>query len=278
MARVLVRELVAWDLDVDANRPMIDKIDARAWQAQREIWKRPPHIPVSPILVEETIFLAPQFETRMSSIRASGEFEGLEWNLAIVDLRKLLAFQRRLCFDLPLKEESLRISPVMEDLLDLALPGKGANEAPDVVKFSETEVEIRSGNPNLKIVFAPSFKQDHDGLPLQVSYGSPYMEVAQYQDRWFLRDGYHRAYSLLRAGIFAVPAVVVEARTLEELGAVQPWFFPEEILFCDYPPQLLDYHCKKLVVEYERPAREKVIRVSLRESFETRQEDLLQSR
>jgi hypothetical protein len=35
-------------------------------------------------------------------------------------------------------------------------------------------------------------------------------------------------YRLLRSNVFEVPAVIVHARSLEELGILQPWFFPEE--------------------------------------------------
>jgi hypothetical protein len=278
MARVLVRELIAWDLDDDVNRPIIDKIDARIWQAQREIWRRPPYSPASPVLIEETRALASQLEDRIPSIQSSGEFSGLQWSLAVVDLRKILGFQRRLCFDVPLTDEPSGITFTEEDLLDLTLPEESSNESPSVVRLSETEIEIRSGNPNLRVEFASLYGQGQFGFPLQTSYGSPYMEVARYQDRWFLRDGYHRAYKLLKAGVYAVPVVVAETNTLEELGAVHPWFFSDEVLFSEYPPLLLDYQYQKLVIEYERPAREKVIRLSLHESYELSQEDVLQAR
>lgn len=279
MARVLVRELIAWDLDADGNRPIpADTLESQAWQAQKVVWRRAPHLPSSSILPEETASQASLLESRIPLIRESGEFDGLRWRLAIVDLRKLLAFQRRLCFDLPLPASSLKISSTWEDLLEFALPGKSANESPSVVNLSETEIEVRSGNPNFRLIFAAPQKQELNGFSIKSSYGSPYMEVAQYRDRWFLRDGYHRAYTLLKAGIFAVPAVVIHAETLEELGAVQPWFFSEETLFSDYPPRLEDYWNDKLVIEYERPAREKVIRISLRESYEMCQEDMQPTR
>ncbi len=278
MSRVFVRELIAWDMDVDACRPLIGDLDVKIWHAQRELWKRAPHLPESAVLIEETISLKSQLESRLPAIRESGEFDGLKWSLAVVDLRKLLAFQRRLCFDVSQPEVSITVSSSWEELLDLALPEKSIHENPLVVSLSETEIEIRSRNPNFRLALVAPYKQDSSCFSVKRSYGSPYMEVAQYCDRWFLRDGYHRAYTLLKTGIFAVPAVVIQAETLEELGADPPWFFSEETLFSDYPPRLLDYQNKKLVLEYERAAREKVIRISLRESYEMSQEDVLQTR
>jgi hypothetical protein len=83
-------------------------------------------------------------------------------------------------------------------------------------------------------------------------YTSPYLEVALYRDRWFLRDGYHRSYSLLRRGIHCVPAVVLHARTIGDLGAVGHKFFSEEILFCARPPMVSDFANEALTVRYLR--------------------------
>ena len=94
------------------------------------------------------------------------------------------------------------------------------------------------------------------------------MEVGYYRGRWFLRDGYHRAYRLLRAGIVEIPAVIVQASTLEELGANQPWFFPEEKFFSRRPPLVTDFLADGLVLRWHRPVRRKVIRVAITEEFE----------
>ena len=103
--------------------------------------------------------------------------------------------------------------------------------------------------------------------PIAIHAGSPFFEVAQYRERWFLRDGYHRAYSLLRAGVFRLPAVIVQARTLEELGATRPWFFPEEVLFSPTPPRVTDFLDDELVLEYDRIPLIKTLRVTVEEAF-----------
>ena len=89
-----------------------------------------------------------------------------------------------------------------------------------------------------------------------VHAGSPFFEVALYRDRWFLRDGYHRAYALLKAGIFKLPAVIVQARTRAELGAVQPWFFSEETLLfvLSTARHLADFLNDALTLDYDRPS------------------------
>jgi hypothetical protein len=83
-----------------------------------------------------------------------------------------------------------------------------------------------------------------------------------------LRDGYHRAYRLLQAGVHRIPAVVIYARTVEEIGATEPWFFCEEQLFSDRPPRVMDFLDADLILRYERTALRKVIRIRVEESLE----------
>jgi hypothetical protein len=83
-----------------------------------------------------------------------------------------------------------------------------------------------------------------------------------------LRDGYHRAYRLLQAGVHRIPAVVIYARTIKELGATEPWFFSKEQLFSDRPPRVVDFLDENLVLSYERTALRKVIRIRVEESLE----------
>jgi len=65
-----------------------------------------------------------------------------------------------------------------------------------------------------------------------------------------------------------MPAVVIRTRTLEELGATEPWFFSEHQLFSDRPPLVTDFLDECLVLRYERTALRKVIRIRLEESLE----------
>lgn len=119
---------------------------------------------------------------------------------------------------------------------------------------------LRSSNPNLH------FRTTGDAAaPLSIHAGGPFFEVACFRDRWFLRDGYHRAYNLFQAGVFEIPAVIVQARTIEELGATQPWFFSEDILFSEAPPYVSDFLSDDLIIEYDRPPLLKTLRITMEE-------------
>jgi len=256
-----VRELAGWGLDDYQHRPSISdftKISA----ATHRIAQRQPFRQSNILLNQETAelrdFLLPQQERL--DLRA--EMAGLAWSLGVVDLRSLIAFQRRLFFN----PAFAPIPPTKADdwpaLIALAF-GPAKPVACDLVRdAADNTMVLRSDNPNLH------FRMSNDVcVPLSVHAGSPFFEVACFRGRWFLRDGYHRAYTLLQAGIFAIPAVIVQARTIEELGATEPWFFPEEVLFSDAPPMVVDFQEHDLVVEYDRPHMVKTLRITMEETL-----------
>jgi hypothetical protein len=93
-----------------------------------------------------------------------------------------------------------------------------------------------------------------------VSMGDGYVQVAQYQGRSFLRDGYHRAAGLLRANVSRVPAVVIDAPSYQFITPA-PGLFDHEIAFSDHAPRLTDFWDDSVSVNaLQRPVR-KVVRI-----------------
>lgn len=190
------------------------------------------------------------------------EMSGLSWSLGIVDLRFLIAFQRRLSFRSDVPPLSIPAANDWPALTTLSFGSARPIECELIHDQSTRTVTIRSSNPNLHI------RTTNDAAsPLIIQNSGPFFEVAYFRDRWFLRDGYHRAYDLLRAGVFKVPAVVIQVSNLEDLGAAQSWFFPEEVLFSETPPHVADFLNDDLVLEYERPPLIKTLRITLEETL-----------
>jgi hypothetical protein len=256
-----IRELVGWELDASGYRP--EGGDHHQQMHARTIIARRQPFQMSSALVE---YGAEEFGEGLAAHAArpdlQAEMEGLEWSLGIVDLRRLLAFQRRLCFKFG---SSKIVEPAPQKPLDLTTLAFGPAQpvAFDLIRNdANRNLILQSRNPNLHFRFSSNVPS-----PVSLHTGSPFFEVAEYRNRWFLRDGYHRAYALLHAGIFTIPAVIVNARTLEELGADQPWFFSEEILFSASPPYVTDFLDDELIIEYERPPLIKTLRIAIEETF-----------
>ncbi len=262
-----IRELAAWGYDSQPGRGALtlQQLEDAACVAQRELEARKPYQAESAVCAEESGIAANALAQRWPSIAGSGEFDGLAWKLAIVDLRKLIAFQRRIGFA---HGDRLQVGQraAWRQLLDLTLPMSYAQPSHALAAAPDGKsLTIRTLSPNLSFRFAPGVDGGLDSVRLVAHAGSPYFEVASYRGRWFLRDGYHRSFHLLKRGIFQVAAVVVRAGTLAELGATGHRFFAEDVLFSERPPMVTDFLDDRLVVRFLRPRPERVMQVSIQE-------------
>jgi len=254
-----VPELAGWGLDQDEYLPDFfdhrKPVDARALVGQR-----PPFQTENAVVDVEDSDLCNRLAELRLRLNLLEEMVGLEWSLGIVDLRLLLAFQRRLVLNPAAPGIPLPAADDWASLVDLSF-GPPKPVVCDLIR-SEATILLQSGNLNLH------FRISADSAsPVILHGGSPFVEVARYRRRWFLRDGYHRAYALLRAGVFRLPAVIVEARSLEELGAGHPWFFKEKVLFSSSPPRVTGFLDDALVLEYDRTPLIKTLRLTMAEMF-----------
>jgi hypothetical protein len=278
-SKVDVHELIAWELDeypyrnsaISHKREEFAKQIERAQQnlAERECDANSPAL-----LAAENESIDHLFAECKQRSDLQAEYEGLDWTLGVVDLRRLLAFQRRLVFSTTQRASHIPGQNDWPQLLSLTIGLERSTEHHFVGNGRATgnlDVSLHSSNPDLQLRLSQNEGRSRH-LPLSLHGGSPYFEVAELRGRWFLRDGYHRAYRLLQAGVHRIPAVVIYARTIEELGATEPWFFCEEQLFSDRPPRLIDFLDENLVLRYERTALRKVIRIRVEESLEAFEE------
>ena len=256
---VQVRELAAWGFDDFAYRPALDAQRCNA--VSEKVRHRQAFKACDPRMEALTAEHADELARHALRRDLLDEVGALQWSMAVIDLRRLLAFQRRLSLR-PNRALAVPIADDWDGLIEFAFgPAKPVRY--DLTHGSnEKTITLISTDPNLHL------RRSGDLVtPWLAHAGSPFLEVARYRDRWFLRDGYHRAYALLLAGVFAVPALIVEATTLAELGADQTRFFPEATLLSQRPPCLADFLDDALSISYERPALAKIIRVTIEESF-----------
>jgi hypothetical protein len=274
-SNVDVHELIAWGLDeypyrdaaMDLGREELSK---KVERAQKRLAERECHANCPALLPEQTENIRYLLDECMQRSDLQAEYEGLDWTLGVVALHRLLAFQRRLVFS-----ATRHTSPTLQhddwpQLISFTVGPQRNTEHRLVRNRSSTgdlDITLHSNNPDLQVRLSqntgPGFQ-----LPLSLYGGSPCFEVAELRGRWFLRDGYHRAYRLLQAGVHRIPAIVIYTRTIDELGATEPWFFREEQLFSERPPHVTDFLDENLVLRYERTALRKVIRIRVEESLQ----------
>jgi hypothetical protein len=270
-----VRELIAWGLDEYPYRGSVsgvpqEEIAGQVERARQRLAQRKGYASCPALLLDETGSIRNLLTAVLQRTDLHEEYEGLNWTLGVVDLRRLLAFQRRLIFS---PTRHLSPTPRQDDwpeLISLAFESRRDTKHHLVYNCNDAvglDLSLHSSNPDLQFRLNP--KAGADSLsPLSLYGGSPFFEVAELRGRWFLRDGYHRAYRLLQAGVHRIAGVVIHARTVGELGATEPWFFSEEDLFSDRPPRVMDFLDESLILRYERTALRKVIRIRIEESLQ----------
>jgi len=253
---IKVRELAAWGFDNYPYRPAHVQTIDRGLQMFRSEFAQP-----AVIAGTEWDRLRTTMQSELGRPDLLREMDGLDWSLDVICLRNLVAFQRRLSFD-PAREALPTLVGRKEDELLACAFGV----APTPILESRMEdprtLVVRSKNPTVQIALSSA------AACATVTTGSPFVEVAEFRGRWFLRDGYHRCYQLLQRGLDTVPALIVRARSLDELGAVLPKFFSEEVLFSERPPMLIDFLNDDLTVTYCRPRLIKVLRMTVEEHYE----------
>ncbi len=238
-----IRELAAWPLDEyphrpeEVNQPGVPQDHLSAAKVIVGSVSTLAQLPTPPALHA----LLNQHATRPDLLR---ETANLPWSLALIDLTHLQTFQRR---------------------LTLPIPAAPENTWPALValNFAQPRTPQYTSNPSGTILTSPDPNLQVSHNPFRIHTGSPFFEVATYRSRWFLRDGYHRAYALLRAGITQVPALLLHARTLHELNANKPPFFPDSVLFGPRPPLVTDFLDDALNITYTRPPHLTTIRVKV---------------
>ena len=253
---VEVRELAAWGFDQYEFRPPAVQPLGDELVRQRPAYEQCPALLDGQALIPQSV-LAEQ--ARRPDLLS--EMEGLDWSLGVVDLRHLLSFQRRLSFDPDLRQLPIPAADDWPGLLHFTFAARRPLLCDVLLRDADT-LELCSSDPNLQVRLSADLAQ-----PLLTHLGSAFLEVAAFRGRFFLRDGYHRAYRLLRHGITAVPAVVVRAKTLLELGSTRPQFFTEHTLFSSHPPHLIDFLEDRLTAEYTRPRLYKTLHIKVRETY-----------
>jgi hypothetical protein len=270
-----VHELIAWGFDEYSLRNAMadfspEALADRVRRARKALAERESYIHREAFLLTETERIQPLLTVASQRDDLQKEYEGLKWTLGVVDLRRLLAFQRRLIFD----STRQPLDPLRQNdwsgLISLAIGARRSTEyrlERNKCGTDGLDVSLYSSNPDLQLRLDPE-RGNAELSPLLLYGGSPFLEVAELRGRWFLRDGYHRAYNLLRMGVHHVPAVVISARSIRELGATEPHFFCEEELFLDRPPRVIDFLDTNLALSYKRKPLCKVIRIRIEESLE----------
>jgi hypothetical protein len=190
----------------------------------------------------------------------AGPYLSEGWELRLVDLGEVRAFQAVVFLDhLP----DVCSGDDSVGLAKITLPTRNPVKLP--VSFDEASrtLAVQAANPNLRIVgnfVGPLNGQDGPtGVGFIVDVATSYVQVALWQGCALLRDGYHRAFALLRAGIRVVPALVKPFDTLAGIANACPGSIPIEVVTSNSGPTLLDYHDDSVAAVVNLPGQRRTL-------------------
>lgn len=270
------RGLIGWMSDQEAaaallgRNPMpaedISQHLAVAAECRSAVQRRPVFQPAEPIVKRQF----PGLDVVKARQDVASTLGPLDWRPAVVDLRRVLSFQKAIHVD-GLDD---RLGDLSDEasLLELCIPTD--QPAPPTGAFTDQDGKgftVSSFNPNLRIAGGqiseaqvsqgpsmPAVKMQ--AITLLVFMGASFLQVVRYKERSFIRDGYHRTAGLIRRGIFEVPCIFIEAKSFEEVGAI-PGAFSYETLYGDRPPGLQDFWIEDVSRPIQQLAVRKVVRV-----------------
>src|SRR6266516_2707750 len=182
------------------------------------------------------------------------------WTVGLADLRTVCAIQPHVFVD----HASQRVAEVdpgdLRSLASVSLPVPSPAQLPAQFDNIHQAWVFTAANPNLRIAghFGGPLPGGAVGFGFVVAVLPSFLQVARYQGRYLLRDGYHRALGFLKRGITTVPAFVRDFDTFDDLG-FNPGMLPQDSYLGQRPPVLVDYLDDAVSAEVMLPAIQKMV-------------------
>jgi hypothetical protein len=183
------------------------------------------------------------------------------WEVAVADLRRVCSIQPVIFTD-HAEERAQELHPGnLSALAALSLPLPVATHSlPAQFDHVKNAWMLSSANPNLRVLgnWGGEVQPGIIGFGFAVQVSPSFMQIASFRGRLLLRDGYHRAYGLLRRGITEVPVFTKSFSTVESLE-LNPGMLPQDAYLGERPATLQDYLDDRVAVDVQLPGAQKMI-------------------
>jgi hypothetical protein len=186
---------------------------------------------------------------------------GSNFALREVELERVIAFQRHI--DTEYAEElANKMASDDKYVLDCCLPLVFKQELQ--ISFDQTVPGHIIGVGGPEVTIGGQLVQQ-PGVIFLIGTQPNYVQVVEYENRYFLKNGYHRAYAALLSNRKQIPAVVFRAQDFAMVGALNPTFFSRELLLSAAPPLLCDFLNEKIAVDVKLKPMRKLLRARVDE-------------
>ncbi len=221
-------------------------------------------VPWAETEVAEVLEPTPELVGKVSELAETEPFkatvEGLPYQVAVVSLGRLVAFQ--FVVDKPYCETfNVQAGATPIDLASITLP-ESRPKLPLRVGAEGLGLTISAPGPNLRVA-GMQFQVSESGpirLTVDFTLGSPFVQVAEFQGRLILRNGYHRVVSLLTQGVSYAPVILLHCSDYSQTGAAGQGFFAPHLVMGSKPP-LLKHYLSPFAIEFNAVDLHKTIRL-----------------
>jgi hypothetical protein len=264
------RALIGWMKPEDAHRLLMSGSNdtapdpARiqvARQARGAVAARSDGIAQDNLVIDYPAGLKDHVEALRDNLTAAQMFaEG--WAVGLVDLTRVCAFQPLVFCDQAIDRVQGVEESDISTIAAVTLPLAEHVQLP--IQFDQIRQAwvVASANPNLRVASSVGPIPTNPGgtaLGFAIAVGQSFLQVGRYRRRYFLRDGYHRAFGLLSRGINIVPAFVRDMGSFEELMPDPRAMLPQDSYQGPRPPVLPDYLDDTVSAVVRVPAVHKMI-------------------
>ncbi len=248
-----------WLAGRQVGHPNREEFIRRTVKARAAVEARSPGIDQSDLLQAPPAELVGHVE-RLEQNAASAALFKDGFKVSVVDLQKVCAIQP-VVYTGNAMNRMLGVDPnSLASIAAVTLPIPGPQNMP--VQFDSTKNAwiFSSPNPNLRILgnFSLEVQPGVPGFGFAVSIPQSYLQVASLRGRYFLRDGYHRAFGLLSIGVRWAPCLVREFARIEDL-TLPPGLLPQDAYLGEKPPMLTDYSDDEVAAPVEVGTTHKMI-------------------
>lgn len=172
---------------------------------------------------------------------------------AFIELSKIHCFQRML--NIEFVDSLMKKTPEpsdVEETVKFCLPTKEEKTPNEVMSTTgNNTISFISDNLDFRILGLVQGEDNNTGRQFagfQYGFGLPLLTVAEYKGIMLLKNGYHRAFSLLRKGHKFLPCLFVQTDNFQSTGAQSDGFFPIDVIMSDKSPILSDFASEAAIV------------------------------
>jgi len=266
--KLVGRALIGWLAPEDGalwlagrqmGHPNREEFIRRTVKARGAVEARSPGIDQSELLQEPPAELAAhvrQLEQNAASARLFTE----GFRVAVVDLFRVCAIQPVVYTGNAMNRMVGVDANSLQSVAAVTLPIPGPQNMPVQFDPNKNAWIFSSPNPNLRILgnFSLEVQPGVPGFGFVVSIPQSYLQVANLRGRFFLRDGYHRAFGLLSIGVRWAPCLVRDFAQIEDL-TLPAGLLPQDAFLGAKPPLLTDYSNDEVAASVEVGTTHKMI-------------------